>query len=241
MTPRPRLAGRRHRNGGRRRQGRHRGRRGRFSGRLMRQVFQPGLVPVLPLAVGTLPGWRCLVLRARRLHRLPPCHGAARRAAVPVTPVAVGAEEEHLPARGPAARHEAQALFHRTRRAPASGDMPRPGVRLALPRASHAHRHAAPDGLLSGCWGALRLPGRAFRPSGVLLHSHPTSFQSPPDPLELLGPVTMLDTTALPVRATTTTTMVIDAAINPTSIRFHADLADRPQIGPGEPWGPAGP
>jgi len=41
----------------------------------------------------------------------------------------------------------------------------------------------------------------------------------------------VLDTTALPGRATTTTTMVFDAALNSTSTRIHADLADRPHIG----------
>lgn len=182
MTPRPRPAGRLHRNGGRRRQGRHRGRRGRFSGRLMRQDFQPGLVPVLSLRVGTLAGRRCLVLRPRGAQRLLPGRVAARLAAVPVTPVAVGAKEEHLPAHRPGTGQEAKALLHRTRCTPSSGDTWRPGVGLALPRARLAHRHAAPDGLLSVCWGAFRLPGRAFRPSGVVLHSPSTSFQSPPGP-----------------------------------------------------------
>jgi len=93
------------------------------------------------------------------------------------------------------------------------------------PRTQARRARWAPQWLL----GALRLPGRAFRPSGVILHSHPTSFQSPPDPLKLLSPVTTLDTTALLVRATTTTTMVSDAASNSTSIRIHADLDDRPQ------------
>lgn len=37
-------------------------------------------------------------------------------------------------------------------------------------------------GPLSSCWGALRFSGRAFRASGVVLHSPPTSFQSPPAP-----------------------------------------------------------
>lgn len=38
----------------------------------------------------------------------------------------------------------------------------------------------------------------------------------------------MLDPTALPARATTTTTMMLCIAINSTPLRFHADLGDRP-------------
>ena len=65
--------------------------------------------------------------------------------------------------------------------------------------------------------------------SGVVPHSSPTSFQSPPpDPhLNHLSPVSVLDLNAVPARATTTATMVINVAVNSTSTRIHADLGDR--------------
>ena len=40
----------------------------------------------------------------------------------------------------------------------------------------------------------------------------------------------MLDSDPVPVRATTTTTMMINVELNSTSTRFHADLGDRPQL-----------
>ena len=191
-------------------------------------------VPALPRRVGAFPARRRLVGLPGLPQRLLPRQLAARRAAVAVAPIAVGAQEEHLPALPPAARHEPKRIPHRTRCTPSSGGTPRPGVRLALPQARHAHGHAAPDGPLSGCWGALRLPGRAFRPTGVVPHSPPTSFRSPPpDPhLKNLSPVSVLDTNAVPARATTTTTMVITVDINSTSTHFHADLSGRSQAKP---------
>ena len=182
MTPRPRLAGQLRLHDGRRRRGRHRGREGHFLGRLMRHFSLPlaGNVPALPCRVRALPGRRCLVRLTGLPQRLLPRQLAAGSAAVAVAPVTVGAQEEHLPALPPAACHEPKRIPHRTRCTPSSGATPRPGIRLASPQARHAHGHAAPDGPLSGCWGALRLLGRAFQPSAFVPHSPPTSFRSPP-------------------------------------------------------------
>jgi hypothetical protein len=90
---------------------------------------------------------------------------------------------------------------------------------------SHAHRYAVPDGLLSGCW-ALRLPGRAFRPSGVVLHSHPTSFQSPPrTPPRQTVSQAVLRTTSVMVMTDD------DYVVEQPSTRdqLHADLDDQSQ------------
>lgn len=198
----------------------------------MRHHSLPPACDVLPLPrrVCRLPALRPLVPPPSLHQRLPPCQLAARQAAVPVAPVTAGAQEEHLPALRPTARHQPKRFPHCTRCKPSSGDTPRPGVRLASPQARYAHGHAAPDGPLSACWEALRLPGRAFRAPVVVPHSLPTSFQSPPpDPhLKRLSPVSMLHSDSVPARATTTTTMMISVELNSTSIRFHADLSDHP-------------
>lgn len=198
----------------------------------MRHLSLPPARDVLPLPcrVRLLPCRRPLVPSPGLRQRLLPRLLAARRAAVPMAPVTAGAQEEHLPALRPTARHQPKRFPHRTRCKPSSGDTPRPRVRLASPQARYAHEHAAPDRPLSACWEAFRLPGRAFQAPDVVPHSVPTSFQSPPpDPhLKHLSPVSMLDSNSVPVRATTTTTMMINVGLNSTSIRFHADLGDRP-------------
>lgn len=126
---------------------------GFISGRVMRRESKGGLLPVLLFAVGPLSGWRRLVFRPSRAHRLLPGRRAARLAAVPVAPVAVGTQEEHLPARGPAARQEPKAFHHGTRRGPTCGDLPRSGVRLAPasePRIPARCASWAPQWLLGG-------------------------------------------------------------------------------------------
>jgi hypothetical protein len=64
-----------------------------------------GNVPALPCRVRALPGRRCLVRLTGLPQRLLPRQLAAGPAAVPVAPVTVGAQEEHLPALPPAACH----------------------------------------------------------------------------------------------------------------------------------------
>ena len=142
MTPRPCFAGRLRLNDGRRRRGRHRGRRSCFLGRLMRHFSaRPASdVPALPRRVRVLPVGRRLVARPGLLQRLSPGSGAAARAAVPVTSVVASAQEEHLAAIRPTARHEPKRLPHRTRCTPPSGNAPRTGLRLAPSQARHGTR-----------------------------------------------------------------------------------------------------
>lgn len=184
MTPRPRCFGVRRRNGGRHRRGRHRSRCGLVVGSLMRH-FLSFSVPALPSRVRVFPVQRRLVPLPRRVHRCATRREAAPAAAVPLSAVAVAAQEKHLSARGPAARHKAQRI-HRTPRAPSSAGLA-PGSALRGSQRAHPHaftRARSPGGPPSCCWAVLCLfLGRV--PGGLpVLHIPRTGFQSPPDPLE---------------------------------------------------------
>ena len=200
MTPRPHFAGQLRLHDGRRRRGRHRRRGGHPLGRLMRHLSLSlaGDVPALPCRVRPLPGRRGLVRLTGLPQRLLPRQLAAGPAAVAVAPVAVGTQEEHLPALPPAARHEPKRIPHRTRCTPSSGGTPRPGVRLALPQARHAH------GARRARWASQCLLGGPSS-SRASLSTHRRSSPQPANKfsvsaprtphLKHLGPVSLLDRT----------------------------------------------
>lgn len=183
MTPRPWLAGRLRLNDGRRRRGQHRGRGGHFLWRLMRHLSLPlaSDVPALPCRVRAFPARPRLVARPGLQPRLSPGSAAAPRAAVPVAPVAVGAQEEHLPALRPATRHEPKGLPHGTRCTPSAGDTPRPGLRLTPSQACQRTRARrarwASQWMLGGpssSWASLSTLMRSFpQPANRFLVSSP--------------------------------------------------------------------
>ena len=188
-------------------------------------------MPSLPRRVRVLPVRRRLVPRPGLLQRLSPGSAAASRAAVPVTAIMASAQEEHLAAIRPAARHEPKRLPHGTRCTPPSGDAPRTGLRLAPSRARQGTR-ARRARWASQC--PLRGPSSSWASLSTLMRSSPQpanrfSVSSPDPTSNQVGHGARLELDA--VRLMTTTTMVISAAINSTSIHFHADLADHSQPG----------
>ena len=103
-------------HGGPGRLGGHRRLRGTWRGRLMRH-FLPLPPRGLPRRMGVPPVSGALVAAARLAHRLGPSAPAAPTPAGAPAPVARRAEEEDLPALGPAAHPEAQRLHETPARA----------------------------------------------------------------------------------------------------------------------------
>lgn len=105
----------------------------------MRHLSEPltSDVPALHRRVGAFPARPRLVARPSLPHRLSSGSAAAARAAVSVASVAVGAEEEHLPALPPGARDEPKGFPHGTRCTPSAGGTP---CLWATPRPSQARQ-----------------------------------------------------------------------------------------------------
>ena len=145
----------------------------------MRHFLLPLPVPPLPLGMRAPTVPARLVPAPRLSHAPAPRRLTTRPTAVAMPAIAVAAQQEELPAAGQGTGDEAQRV-HRTPRAPAVfWPSPRGCATSRSPRARQRTPAPRPEGLSSGVWGALRLSWLA-RLWLVLLHSQPTSFQSPP-------------------------------------------------------------
>jgi hypothetical protein len=193
MRQRPRGADLRVRlHGGPGRLGGHRRLRSAWGWRLMRH-FLPLPPRRLSGRMGMPPVPGALVASARLAHRRRPRTSAAGRPAVAPSPVARRAEEEDLPALGPAAHHEAQCLHETPARAGFWRRVPECATSSPPACPTRTPGRAVSGRLSSGYWRAFRFLGRARLPTPAV--GRPTHNFSAPAPGMLTLQVTELRAT----------------------------------------------
>jgi len=148
-------------------------------------LLLPLSVRGLARGVGVPAVQRALVTPSCLSHRLPPRSLPARLTAVALASVTPATQEELPQALGPATHHESQC-FHAPPGAWLASGVTAPSALPPSHRPPTSHSPGAPPGRPSRCsWRAFRFStARARAPSPP--HSLPTTFQSPPDPLQQL-------------------------------------------------------